>query len=420
MSAGWLVVIASMLLHACLGTIYAWSFFQPLIMAEHGWSNAAVAWTFSGAIACLGLAAAIGGMLLPRWGARRLALIGSVGYAGAFVLAGVALARGSLPLLWLGFGGLGGIGLGLAYVVPVATVVRWFPARKGLVSGLVVMGFGLGALLMTKLLAPLVLAHTNADLAAAFTWLGLLLALVMMPLALLVRDPPASAVVEQPMSVSAVLAHVRSRDFVLLWGAFTGAIGAGIMLIGFQSPMLQDLLRQRDATRTTTDLALAGANLIAVAAVANGVGRLLWGALSDRIGRAWALRAVLAVQTVAFVAMMIVPHPSAFALLTCIVLLCYGGAFGTVPALVAQRFGSANMAVIYGAVLTGWSFGGVVGPQLAAWLRDHAVTTASATGGWIAACGGALALVGLMCACGLRDQPPSSSSATPATPHNDQ
>lgn len=406
MSAGWIVVVASMALHACLGTIYAWSYFQPLIMAEHGWTNTGVAWTFSGAIACLGLAAAVAGLALPRWGARRLALIGSLCYASAYLLAGLALAQQSLPLLWLSFGGLGGIGLGLAYVVPVALVVRWFPERKGLVSGLVVTGFGFGALLMTKLLAPLVLAHTHR-LAEAFAWLGLLLAAVMVPAALLMRDPPPSPAPISTKETPTVRAELCSRDFLLLWGAFTGAIAAGIMLIGFQAPLLQDLLRQQDATRASASLVAAGANLIAVTAIANGMGRLFWGAFSDRIGRAWALRAVLAVQSIAFATMMVYPHATAFAVLTGVVLLCYGGAFSIVPALVAQRFGSVNMPMIYGAVLTGWSFGGIVGPQLAAWLRDHAAETASATGSWIAGCGAGLALLGLMCASWLRDRPPS-------------
>lgn len=411
MATGWIVVVGSLALHACLGTIYAWSYFQQPIMAEHGWSNTAVAWTLSIAIACLGLAAAVGGKLLPRLGARRLAVVGSCLYAGAHGLAGQALATGSLPLLWLGFGGVGGIGLGLAYVVPVATVVRWFPARKGLVSGLVVTGFGLGAVLMTKLVAPLLLAWCDGDLAATFTWIGAVLLAVMLPMAVLIREPPDTGDRdERPDAAASGLKTVLlSRDFLALWAAFACTVAAGIMLIGFQSPLLQDLLRQRDPNRSSGDLAAAGANLIAVTALANGIGRLLWGAFSDRIGRAWALRALLCVQTLAFVAMIIVPHPNAFAVLTAVVLLCYGGAFGTVPALVAQRFGSANMAVIYGAALTAWSFGGIVGPLLAAWLRDHAAESALTTSGWIAGCGGGLALLGLVCACWLRDRSPAAT-----------
>lgn len=405
MATGWIVVVASFALHGCLGTVYAWSYFQQPIMTQHGWSNAQVAWTLSIAIACLGVAAAVGGRLLPRLGARRLAIMGSCLYALAHGLAGQALASGSLPLLWLGFGGIGGVGLGLAYVVPVATVVRWFPARKGVVSGLVVMGFGLGALLMTKLLAPFMLAGCDGDLAATFTRMGLVLLAVMLPLALLIREPPRDGdSIPEPSGI-ALRAALLSRDFIALWVAFACAIAAGIMLIGFQSPLLQDLLRQRDPGRSIPDLAAAGANLIAVAALANGAGRLVWGAISDRIGRAKALRAILLLQTLAYTAMGTVSDPHVFGLLACLVLLGYGGAFATVPAFVAQRFGASAMAAVYGVALTAWSVGGLIGPQIAALIRDLSTSSPAGASVWIAVCGAGLAAIGLISACRLRDRP---------------
>ena len=144
--------------------MYAWSYFQKPLVEAYGWSNAQVTWTFSLAICCLGLAAAWGGLQLPRVGPRRLAMIGGVLFGVGHLVAALALHWKSLPLLYLGYGVLGGFGLGLGYVTPVATVAKWFPDKKGLTTGMVIMGFGFGALLMSKLFAPLLYRASGGDL----------------------------------------------------------------------------------------------------------------------------------------------------------------------------------------------------------------------------------------------------------------
>lgn len=396
MPVRWRIAVAASLLHLGLGTIYAWSFFQRPVMELHGWSNSQVAWTFSLAIACLGAAAAVGGILLPRWGARRLAVLGGALYATGHLAAAYALASGQLWPLWLGFGVVGGTGLGLAYVVPVATVARWFPDRPGLATGLVVMGFGLGALVMGKLAAPAVLAWCGGSLPGCFLVLGGAYLFILPPLALALREPPAPAGAPSAMPAAAVWPLLRRAGFIRLWLAFACSITAGIMLIGFQSPLLQDLLRAADPTLAPAVLAAAGATLIGIGSAANGAGRLVWGGLSDRIGRARTLRIILAVQALAFAGMLVWPSASTFAILVGLILLCYGGAFGTVPALVRGQVGPAAMPIAYGALLTAWSAAGVAGPQLVALVRDHVAPGRQLA--WVATGGLGCAAVGLAAA----------------------
>ncbi len=396
-------------MHLCLGTVYAWSYFQRPVMELHHWNNSQAAWTFSIAICCLGLAAAAGGMLLPRWGSRWLAGLGGVLFGLGHLIAGQALASGSLWLLWLGYGVVGGCGLGLGYVVPVALVARWFPERKGLATGLVVMGFGLGAVVMSKLLAPALLAACAGDLARTFTVLGCIFLVLVPGLALLLREPPMVTTTTTALGPDAATC-LRSWRFAGLWLAFACAVTAGIMLIGFQSPLLQDLLARRDATLDGATLAALGATLIAAGSIANGLGRLAWGALSDRLGRASTLRLILAAQAAAFAAMLLLPGPWPFALLACVVLLGYGGAFGTVPAFVLQTFGARAMATVYGALLTAWSVAGIIGPQLAAAIRDRVADPATQAT-WVFLAGLGIAALGLAIAWRVSDRPLSVADA---------
>ena len=168
----WIVALAGAWLQLFLGTVYAWSYFQNPISEAYGWTNTEVAGAFSLAICFLGLAAAWGGTKLPRYGPRRLAAIGGVLFGAGYLVAAAALRWRSLPLLYLGYGVVGGAGLGLGYVTPVATVAKWFPDKKGLATGLVIMGFGFGALLMSKLVAPALCQWSGNDLAVVFTCLG--------------------------------------------------------------------------------------------------------------------------------------------------------------------------------------------------------------------------------------------------------
>jgi OFA family oxalate/formate antiporter-like MFS transporter len=410
----WFVALAGTGLHLCLGTLYAWSFFQKPLVEAYGWSHAQVAWAFSLAILFLSTGAAIGGMLLPRVRPRVLAVSGGLLFALGHLLAAAAVALRSLPLLWAGYGVVAGLGAGLGYVVPVATVARWFPDLKGLATGMVIMGFGLGALVSSKLLAPALVALGGGSLPFVFLGLGAFFLAVAVPLGWRMANPPGDP--EGRRSWAALPAEMReaNRDvwswrFALMWAVFFGNIVAGIMFIGFQSPMLQELMRRSGSTLGAAQLAAAGATLIAFSSVCNGLGRFAWGAASDRLGRANVFRAMLLLQAAIFFGLRFVESPALFSFLVCAVLLCYGGGFGVMPSFVMESFGPRRMAEVYGAMLTAWGAAGVVGPQAVAWFKDHRPADAAAS----AFLAGALALsAGFVASLLLRE--PASCPVEPA------
>jgi MFS transporter, OFA family, oxalate/formate antiporter len=374
------VAVACTFLMLNLGTVYAWSFFQKPLCETYGWSNSQVVWTFSLAICFLGLSAAAGGLLLPRTGPRPLAIAGALLFGSGYLLAALALRLHSLPLLYLGYGVIGGIGLGLGYVIPVTTVSRWFPDHKGLATGTVVMGFGFGALLMSKVIAPILLTRVGGNMVLLFTVMGVLFLVLSLAAATFIRNPPALWLPPQATARTvsndkppeeSVWSCIVSREFALMWLIFFCQITAGIALIGFQSPLFQDVYAKHDPALTKAVLASYGGNLIAASSVFNGIGRFFWGALSDRIGRCRTFSLILGSQLAAFALLIQTSHPWLFAILVCYILLCYGGGFGTMPSFVLDMFGARFMPAVYGAILTAWSAAGIAGPQLVAMMKDR-------------------------------------------------
>ena len=366
-------------LQVCFGTVYAWSFFQTILVRQAGWTFTQSAWAFSITIFTLGVSAAWAGQALPRYGPRRLALIGSVLFSGGYMVASAALHFESIPLFYLGYGVIGGAGIGMGYVTPVATVAKWFPDRKGLVTGIVVMGFGVGAFLLSKGLAPFLVVRTGHELALVFLWLGVIFACVLIPCSLFLRNPPASASAPsaQPIAAPAqsaqpesVWPYLKSSSFVILWIVFFFNIAAGISVISFQSELLQEVWGLSDSSLEPAILAEYGATLIAISSLCNGVGRLFWGLLSDRIGRVAVFRILLASQMVVFGILMTETNPWVFSALVCYVLLCFGGGFATMPSFVLDVFGPKKMSAIYGAVLTAWAAAGIAGPVYVGYLKD--------------------------------------------------
>ena len=367
----WPVAIAGTALQVCLGTVYAWSYFQAPIMKAQGWSNEAVTWIFSAAIFCLGLAAAWAGWQLKqgKLSPRFLAMTGGVLFGLGHLVSAAALAWGQWGLLLFGYGVIGGIGLGFGYVVPVATAVKWFPDKKGFVTGLVVMGFGLGALLMSKVLAPLTFQVFNGNLAQAFAAMGGVFIVLGALAGWWMKNPPVgNGAVRTESTVPDSIAWGR---FALLWLLFFCNIFVGISIISFQSPLLQDLLQRTRPGISASDLAAAGATLIACGAIFNGFGRIFWGAVSDRIGQSHTFSLMFAAQIGAFLFLSRVTSPVFFGLLVCAILLCFGGGFSVLPSYVHQLFGEKPMAMLFGMALTAWSVAGIAGPRFLAWLRDH-------------------------------------------------
>jgi len=389
MSKRWLVAIMGTLLQVCLGTVYAWSFFQKPIMTANNWTNTQAAWAFSLAIFFLGLAAAWGGMNLPKFGPRMLAMAGGLLFGIGYLIGGYALSIQSIPLLYIGYGVIGGCGLGLGYVTPVATAAKWFPDKKGFITGMVVMGFGFGALVMAKVLAPIFMAQFNGNVSSVFYALGVIMLIITLPAGYCLSNPPAGFVptgYNPPATSAASQASqdsvtskqcILSLRFLLMWVVFFFNIIAGIMFIGFQSPLLQDLKKLKLDPATLTDpaviagLAASGATLIAISSIFNGVGRFFWGGLSDKIGRVNAFRLILGSQCLVFIALMFVGNPIIFSVLVCYILLCYGGGFGTMPSFCLDVFGAKNMPTVYGTIITAWGCAGIVGPQIVAYLKDN-------------------------------------------------
>ncbi len=376
-----IIVLLCTGLQLCFGTVYAWSFFQIMLVRQLGWTYTDTAIAFGLAIFSLGISAAWAGGALPRLGPRKLALAGSVMFSIGYLVAAFALEHNNLLLFYLGYGVIGGAGIGFGYVTPVATVAKWFPDKKGLATGIVVMGFGVGAFLLSKLLAPFLVVHTEEDLPLIFMWLGIIFAAILIPFSLLISDPPKSFVpltgatapsldpvgADQPYFVSRCL---RSREFVMMWLIFFFNISAGISVISFQSPLLQDVWGLADPSLDPEILAEYGATLIAISSLCNGVGRLFWGLLSDHIGRVTVFRILLASQMVVFGILMTERDPWIFSALICYIMLCFGGGFATMPSFILDVFGSKKMSAIYGAVLTAWAAAGIFGPLYVGYYKD--------------------------------------------------
>ncbi len=385
----WLIAIMGTLTHLSLGTVYAWSFFQTPITQLVGWSNTQVAWAFSLSIFMLGVMAAWGGTKIDKYGPRKLAITGGVMYALGYIISAFALSSGTLWLLYLAFGILGGSGLGLAYVTPVATVSKWFTEKQGLATGMVVMGFGLGALVMSKLLAPLFMQLSNGSLSTTFLYIGLTLLVVLPFSAAFLQLPPVEKEELQSIQPEHAMASalpvgpspiklIFSKSFIIIWLMFVINVVSGMIFISFQSPLLQDIMKLRmPVTTNFADaqvlmmLNAAGATLIAVSSVFNGLGRFFWGAVSDKLGRIATFRILLAVQALIFIALIFVTHPVWFFIFVCIVLLCYGGGFGVIPSLINDSYGAKLMPALYGATLTAWGVGGIIGPQIVAFMKDN-------------------------------------------------
>lgn len=402
------------ILQITLGSIYSWSYFQKPLMLHTGWSNQQVAWILSLAICFLGLAAAVGGVLLPRFGPRKLAITGIILYSSGWLLGGLALELKSLTLLYTGLGVIGGIGLGLGYVTPVATAAKWFPDKKGFITGMVVMGFGFGALFMSKLIGPFLIGICSTISPAgtsitawpkAFYLIAVSLGIPGIIASIYMRNPPdgftpdgwvapASENKETATPSPTALECILSSRFILMFSIFFCNITAGIMFIGFQSPLLQDMLRAENPATTPAALAAAGATLIGISSLFNGIGRIFWGGLSDRIGRIQTFRLILSSQIFVFIALLFVKSPFLFGVLVCYILLCYGGGFGTMPSFVLTVFGNRVMAVVYGCMLIAWSMAGLVGPQVVAFFKDSYSSQQAAS--WTFICGATVLTLGLL------------------------
>jgi OFA family oxalate/formate antiporter-like MFS transporter len=387
----WAIAVAGTVTMICLGTVYSWSIFTQPLIATFGWSNTTTTWTFALAIFFLGVGAIIGGRWQDKSGPRAATVTGVVLWGLGNVLAGLGTAHFGAWWIYLTYGVIGGIGLGLGYITPVATVTKWFPEKRGFGSGMVVMGFGLGAFFYNNILkavpsfvaaskqaAAILAAKAGGHAAAAMSpenvsavmrvlvVSGLVFIVLGGACALLIRNPPVAYA--RPGVPAAAKRRdyspaeaARTYQFYSLWLMLFLNVTAGILFISNAVPIMREL------TGSAPAIALA---IYGVIAVFNGLGRFFWGAVSDRIGRNWAYILIYGIQVVIFFVAGNVHSLALVATLFAIVLLCYGGGFGTMPSFTADYFGTKYMGVIYGWILLAWGVGGIVGPIFVAIVKD--------------------------------------------------
>ena len=373
----WLIPPAAVAIHLCVGSVYAWSVFNKPIEALHpAWPRGAAAYTFSVAIVLLGLSAAFGGTWLERHGPRRAATVAALLFGGGLMLGSVGVAQGWLWLLYLGYGVVGGAGLGLAYVSPVSALIKWFPDRRGLATGMAVLGFGGGALIAAPLKERLIGAYGVRD---TLLILGGAYLVIMLGAAQLLRRPAPGWTPDgwtAPVGVGAsdltMPMAVRTRQFWLLWGMLFINVTAGIAILAQASPLMQDMFRR------TPEQAAA---MLSVIAGFNAFGRIFWATLSDWIGRRAVFMLFFAVQAVLFAA---IPGMGAagqwglFQVAVVVIFTMYGGGFATIPAFLADMFGARNVGAVHGVILTAWSAAGVAGPILITRVREAEIAALSA------------------------------------------
>ena len=460
----WLIVPAALGIHLCIGSVYAWSIFNPALVKHIGvvasaaddWTLKDVVWVFTVAIVCLGLAAAIAGRWLEQVGPRMVGVVSACCWGGGFVLGGVGIVTHQLWLLYLGYGVLGGCGLGLGYVSPVGTLIRWFPDRRGMATGMAIMGFGGGAMIGAPLkeffirlyyqapeylgaaaevelitqagrrfatvageLREVVVVGANetanmvlpgpegvyllgggsAGIAQTFFTMGAIYFVIMMIAAFSYRlpapgwqpagwTPPDPAHAERKMMTRGhvdIDQALKTRQFYQLWIVLCFNVTAGIGVLGVAKTMMTEIFGT--TLPNIVDGAFAATYVIMIS-VFNMVGRFIWASASDYLGRRntyWIFFAlgILLYCSIPYTAQQVSVNPVVFWLVffyaaTMIIFTMYGGGFATIPAYLADIFGTRYVGGIHGRLLTAWSTAGVLGPLAITSLRENAVARAIA------------------------------------------
>jgi OFA family oxalate/formate antiporter-like MFS transporter len=372
----WLVAIAGVVIQMMLGTVYAWSVFKTPLIQKHNWSALQVGFTFTLTIFFLGLSAALGGRFVDKAGTKRIASLAAILFGTGTILAGVADSLGSLWLLWIGYGIVAGIGNGLGYIMPIAVLLRWFPDKKGVITGLAVMGFGLGAAVMGQV-APIMIVHLG--IANTFYISGIIFLVgIFIAAQKLVNPPDEYGFIQRdfrvmPASMVSVdfKTALRMNQFYILWGILFLNVTAGIAIISNLSPMAQSQL-------SLSNPALMAGSIVFAASLFNGFGRLFWGSLSEKVGRKTAFILIFSTQIPLFAVLPHVTSVTLFTIICCYILFCYGGGFGTMPSLAAETFGHKYIGSIYGPILFAWGAAGAAGPVLMEWVKQTSNTFTAA------------------------------------------
>jgi MFS family permease len=388
----WLVPPAALAIHLSIGQAYAFSVFKLPLTKVLGvsepsaadWKQTQLAWIFTIAIVFLGLSAAAFGRWLEHAGPRKSGLVAACCWSLGFLISAVGVQQHQIWLLYLGYGVLGGCGLGLGYITPVSTLIKWFPDRRGMATGMAIMGFGGGAMIASPL-SQILLDHyksaTSVGVSETFITLGIVYFVSMLFGAFLFRVPPPGwkpAGWEPPPPNTQQLVtrrhvHVdtasKTRPFYFLWAVLFLNVTAGIGVLEQASPMIQEIFKG-------TVTAGAAAGFVGLLSLFNMAGRFGWSSLSDRIGRK---RTYAVFFTLGPVLYLMIPYAGnigsvgLFVLCAALILTMYGGGFATIPAYLSDVFGTQYVGAIHGRLLTAWSAAGVAGPVLVNYIREYQI-----------------------------------------------
>ncbi|MCM3719337.1 L-lactate MFS transporter [Fictibacillus phosphorivorans] len=367
----WLIAAAAVGIHISIGSVYSWSVFTNPLRDKHQWGLSEISLTFSIAILFLGLSAAFMGHFVERYGPRISGMIASACFGAGLIGAGFADSIGSLYLLYFFYGALGGIGLGIGYITPVSSLVKWFPDRRGLATGLAIMGFGFASLIASPVIAKLI---NGIGISNTFYLLGAIYFGLMFLSSLYLAPPPKDwqpkgmkdqdqKEEKKTKDLSQLTANeaVKTVRFWALWSMLFINVTCGIAVISVASPMAQDIAGLS---------AGAAATMVGIMGLFNGFGRIGWAAVSDYIGRPNVYTTFFALQTVAFLLLPNVTNAFLFQVLVYLILTCYGGGFASIPAYIGDLFGTKQLGAIHGYILTAWAAAGLVGPLVVSWIRE--------------------------------------------------
>ncbi|GAB4063733.1 OFA family MFS transporter [Angustibacter speluncae] len=384
----WLIPPAALAVHLCIGQAYATSVYKTALVQHFDVGLTEIGVIFSIAIVMLGLSAAVMGTWVDRNGPRAAMFTSACFWATGFLVGALGIWTSQLWLLYLGYGVIGGIGLGIGYISPVSTLIKWFPDRPGLATGMAIMGFGGGALIASPVSTALLQRYdTGFDpsdpasvasgeaVAMLFVTLGVVYLAYMLFGAFTVRVPaedwrpegfdPSSIREKKLVTTANVTARnaVRTPQFWLLWVVLFCNVTAGIGILEQASPMIQDFFRE--GSTSTVSAAVAG-GFVGILSMANMAGRFVWSSTSDVIGRKPIYMVYLGVGVVAYLALALAGSTATalFVLLAVVILSFYGGGFATIPAYLRDLFGTLQVGAIHGRLLTAWSAAGVAGPLI--------------------------------------------------------
>jgi MFS family permease len=382
----WLVPPAALSIHLAIGSVYAWSVFKLPLHDTLKASGLMSAMPFTLGIVMLGMSAAVFGTAVEKRGPRWAMFVAASCFCSGLLVAALAAEIGQMWLIIVGYGVLGGIGLGIGYISPVSTLMKWFPDRPGMATGFAIMGFGGGALIASPWSSQLMkwFGTDRQGLAATFLAMGLAYAVFMAMGVLLVRVPPPEW--EPPVVRTAAptrLPHaagpdrtaneaIRTPQFWLLWVVLCFNVTAGIGILERAAPIYRDYFPH---AASKTALTAAAAGFVAMLSLANSLGRIIWSSASDAAGRKNMYRLYLGLGAALYLVLIVAQNASKpLFLVVCILLLSfYGAGFATVPAYLRDLFGYQEVGAIHGRLLTAWSTAGVLGPVIVNAIADNRI-----------------------------------------------